>query len=244
MYSYKFGEAPVGKARLEDIEASYKDLAEVCSNIRGKPTAQALELLQKASEGKVPILFRKYISGLAHRHELGGRPGRYPKKAAKFVLHALISAISSAKAKSLSEDLLVVHAAANKKNVYPRLAPKGKRMHSYFETARVEIVVAERVPSKKEKKEGKPESKTITQAQKPASKPVQERKIESKVAEKKPEPVQAKPETNVQTKTEAKPEVKTGPKPETKIQAEAKAENKIQAKKAGPAPKAQKKGES
>ncbi|MFA5077638.1 MAG: uL22 family ribosomal protein [Candidatus Micrarchaeia archaeon] len=236
MYSYKFTDAPVGKARLEDVEASYKDLAEVCSNIRGKPAAKAVELLRAASEGKMPILYRKYISGLAHRHELGGKPGRYPKKSAKFVLNALISAISSAKAKSLSEDLLVVHASANRKSSFPRLAPKGKRMRSNFETARIEIVVAERVPSKKEKKETKSDSKAA-QIQKPESKAVaQTQKPEIKIAEKKPEP---KPEPKIQTKQEAKSEARPVAKPEVKT------ENKDQSKKAvNPAQKAQKKGES
>ncbi len=181
MYSCRFGDDVVGKARLEDADASYKDLAEVCSNIRGRSTAAALSLLEKAAQGEMPILYRKYISGLAHRKELCGKPGRYPKKAAKLVLGTLRSAIASAKAKGLSEDLIVIHAAANKKDVFPRLAPKGgKRSRSYYETARVEIVVREKVPTKKAGK--KPEAKK--EEPKAESRPAQEaaKKIETKPA--------------------------------------------------------------
>ncbi|VVB98478.1 50S ribosomal protein L22 [uncultured archaeon] len=162
MYSYKFDDNVVGKARLEDVDASFKDLAEVCSNIRGKDTAKAIVLLEKAATGEMPIRYTSYITKLAHRKELGGKPGRYPKKSAKLVLGTLRSAIASAKAKGLSEDLVVVHAAANKKDVFPRLSPKGgKRTRSYYETARIEIVVREKNPTKKveKKAEKKAEAK-------------------------------------------------------------------------------------
>ena len=205
MYSYKFGEYEVGKARVEDVDASYKDLAEVCSNVRGKGTEQALALLNKAATGEMPILYRKYISRLAHRGELGGKPGRYPKKAVKLVLGALISAIASAKAKGLSEDLMVVHAAANKKNVYPRLSPKGgKRSRSYLETARIEVVVAERKPATKVGAK-RPAQKTAPQ---PEKKP--EIKVEAKTGA-----GEAKP---AETKGESKPEAKPEPKDEAKAE--------------------------
>ncbi len=146
MYSYKSDNSIVGKARLEDIDASFKDIVEVCANIKGKNSFDALSLLEKAVIGEIPILYKKYITKLAHRKELGGKPGRYPKKAAKFVLETLKSALASARAKGLSDDLIIVHAAANKKNIFPRLAPKGgKRSRSYYETARIEIIVKESI---------------------------------------------------------------------------------------------------
>lgn len=211
MYSYKFNGAAVGKARLEDADASYKDLAEVCSSIRGKKTGDALGLLEKAAAGEIPILYRKYISRLAHRKELGGKPGRYPKKAARLVLGTLKSAIASAKAKGLSEDLTVAHAAANKKDVFPRLSPKGgRRTRSYYETARVEIVVREANPAKKPEQKKpevqkapaaapKPETQPAGAPQAPAAKPAQ------KPAEKKPEAAHEHAHPHVhESKVEAK----------------------------------------
>lgn len=176
MYSYKFDDTVVGKARLEDVDASFKDLSEVCSNIMGKTTAKAIALLEKAATGEMPIRYTSYITKLAHRKELGGKPGRYPKKSAKLVLGTLISAIASAKAKGLSEDLTVAHAAANKKDVFPRLSPKGgKRTRSYYETARIEIVVKETTPGKKPEKkdakkvEAKQAAKPVAKAAAPAA---------------------------------------------------------------------------
>lgn len=201
MYSYKFDEHVVGKARLEDVDASYKDLVEVCSNIRNRSSADAISLLEKAASGEMPILYRKYISRLAHRKELCGKPGRYPKKAAGLVLEALKSAIASAKAKGLSEDLIVVHAAANKKDVFPRLAPKGgKRSRSYYETARVEIVVREKRPSKKVEKKAEKKAEPTPEIKTPAPKAapaherehgyahVHESKIEAKAKKKQAAP--------------------------------------------------------
>ena len=176
MYSYKFDDNVVGKARLEDVDASFKDLAEVCNNIRGKDTSKAIALLEKAATGEMPIRYTSYITKLAHRKELGGKPGRYPKKAVKYVLGTLRSAIASAKAKGLSEDLVIIHVAANKKDVFPRLSPKGgKRTRSYYETARIEVVVREKNPTKKvsdkkaEKPVAKPAAKPETQNAKPAT---------------------------------------------------------------------------
>ena len=191
MYSYKFEkDVVVGKARLEDIDASYKDLVEVCSNIRGRETAKALALLEKAALGETPIRYRKYISHLGHRRELGGKPGRYPKKAAAFVLAALKSAIASAKSKGMSEDLKVAHVSANKKMTYPRMSPKGgKRSRSYLETARIEVVVCERVPGKK------------IDVEKSAAKPVAKAPA---------------PKTAAKSATSAKPEDKSEAKPEDK----------------------------
>ncbi|MBU0586463.1 50S ribosomal protein L22 [Candidatus Micrarchaeota archaeon] len=226
MYSYKFDDTVVGKARLEDIDASFKDLVEVCSNIRRRKVADALALLEKASKGEVPIRYRKYISNLGHRRELGGRPGRYPKKAAGFVLAALKSAMGSAKSKGLSEDLVIVHAAANKKNVLPRLASKGRRSRSFFETARIEIVVSE-VSSKKETvkttkkaqkkpKEVEAKAKSIPKdvPKTSESKPAVQKASEVKKAEKKPEAPETKnkavePKQEAETKNkvvEKKPE--------------------------------------
>jgi large subunit ribosomal protein L17e len=187
MYSHRFAEGvQAGKARLEGVDASYKDLAEVCANVRGMKLSEAMTLLEKASLGTFPIRFRKYISGLAHRKELCGRPGRYPKKSAAVVLGVLKSAVASAKAKGMSEDLVVVHACANMKSSLARLAPKGKRMRSNYETSRVEIVVVERTPTKAEMKKAaeKPGAKAVAKAE--AKPHVPEAKAEAKAPEQKP----------------------------------------------------------
>ncbi len=129
------------RARIEGVNASYKDLSEVCGRIRNKKTEWAVPFLEKASEGEVPILFRRHNKNLGHRRELGGRQGRYPEKAARIVLKALQSAISNGRNLGLGETYTVLAASANKKEIYPRMAPKGRQARSFLETSRVEIVL-------------------------------------------------------------------------------------------------------
>lgn len=67
-------------ARIEGVNASYKDLSEVCGRIRNKKTDWALEFLEKASDGDIPVLFKRHNRNLGHRRELGGRKGRFPDR--------------------------------------------------------------------------------------------------------------------------------------------------------------------
>lgn len=128
-------------ARLEGVNASYKDLAEVCGRIRNKKSDWALTFLTAASEMEIPVLFRRHNKKLGHRHELGGRKGRYPWKAAKIVLKTLQSAIANGKTMGLGEVYTIVAASANKKDIFPRMAPKGRTARSYLVTSRVEIIL-------------------------------------------------------------------------------------------------------
>ncbi len=160
MYSYimeKGKEGDFARARLEGVDASFKDLVEVCGSIRYRPADQAIRFLEEAADGKRPILFRSSNRHLGHRRELGGKKGRYPKKSARIVLGVLKSALANAQHKGLSEELIVTHACANKVSTYMRYASKGRRNPSALETARVEIVLKEKEgakrPAKKAHKE-------------------------------------------------------------------------------------------
>ena len=151
-YTYNIGnEADFAKARIEDVNASYKDLTEVCYNIRRRPADMAVEILEDAKAKKRPIRYRSHNTRMAHRKELQGQKGRWPVKSVAIVLKCLESAIANAKEKGLSEDLIVVHASANKKYSHMRYSSKGRRNTSKLETARVEIVLKEKVEGKKKR---------------------------------------------------------------------------------------------
>lgn len=167
MYSYiieKGKEGDFARARLEGVDASFKDLAQVCGNIRRRPVDQAIKFLEEASEGKRPVLYRSSNRHLGHRRELGGKKGRYPKKSARIVLGVLRSALANAQHKGLSEELIVTHACANKVSTYMRYSSKGRRNPSALETARVEIILKEREGAKR------PARKAQAEAQKAPSK--------------------------------------------------------------------------
>jgi large subunit ribosomal protein L22 len=140
-YSCSFEKESCASARLEGVDASYKDLSEVCGRIRRKDASWARAFLESAAEAEIPVLYKHHNKRLGHRRELGGRKGRYPWKAAGIVLKVLNSAIANGMTKGLGEGYTVLVATANKKASYPRMAPKGRTARSYYELARIEIVL-------------------------------------------------------------------------------------------------------
>ncbi len=205
-------------SRLEDVDASFKDLTQVCGRIKNKKSAWAMDFLKKAAEGTIPVLYRTHNKRLGHRKELRGRKGRYPKKAAAIVLKVLKSAIANGTVKGLGDEFIVIHASANKKHVYPRLAPKGRQSRSFLETARIEVVLrpASSVPKGVEvrapkKPDAKPEAKPEAKA-KPAPKAEK-----PEMPAPKAEPAKKEPEKKSAPKPEEKPAAKKdAPKPEDK----------------------------
>ncbi|MFP3215060.1 MAG: 50S ribosomal protein L22 [Candidatus Micrarchaeota archaeon] len=142
-------------AQRYDINASYKDLAAVCDAIRYMNAGAALDKLDRLIAMEMPIEYKRHNKHMGARHELGGRKGAYPIKAAKEVRLALINAIANANNKGLSgEDLYIVHAAANKTRILRRYPSRGTLawgrgmygrasiMHSDLEYAKVEIGLA------------------------------------------------------------------------------------------------------
>ncbi len=152
-YTIKENKESYAAARIEGVDASFKDLAQVCGRVRTLHTERAMDLLEGFSLGELPVLYKSHNKRLGHRKELGGQKGRYPKKAARIVFKLLQSAIANATLKGMIEPYVIVHVAANKKRNYPRSVPKGRRGRSDYETARVEIVIREKEIVKKEKKE-------------------------------------------------------------------------------------------
>lgn len=198
MYSYTIPEDKkdmYAMARAEDVEASYRDLSEVCGRIRNKDCARAVAFLEKAATGEIPVLFKRHNKKLGHRRELGGAKGRYPMKAAKAVLKALNSAIANSRVKGMSEELTIVHACANKRHDYPRMSAKGRRSMQHYATSRIEIVVKERVELPKD------ERKRRIETLKSAAKPKPEAKTEPPKVEVEPK---AEKKAEPETKTEAK----------------------------------------
>ncbi len=153
-------------AQFHDVDASYKDLSQVCRAIKGKPLAQAKKILEDAIAKKKAIPFKKFNKGMGHRSELGGRKGKYPIKEARLALALLENAEANALQKGLSEDKLFVrHAAAFKQNTFKRYRKfwvggssigYGKRaVWSDYVTCRAELALSEAEKSFEEKEKRK-----------------------------------------------------------------------------------------
>lgn len=184
-------------AKAENINASFKDLAEVCGRIRGKKAGWAIEFLGRVAEGKAAVLYKSHNKRMGHRRELGGKKGRYPQKAAKAVLKVLNSAIANGGVKGLGDEYDILHAIANKRYSYGRAAPKGRWARSDYETSRIEIILkslsevpkgVEVTPPKKEeekKETGKVEAK---KEEKEEAEEKPEKKTKKKSGKKKKKP--------------------------------------------------------
>ena len=143
-------------AQRYEMNASYKDLCAVCDAIRYRRASDALKILENVAELKAPIEYRRHNKHMGARHELHGRKGKYPSKAAKEVRLALVNAIANALNNAMDgNEMVVIHASANKTHIERRYPSKGSlawgrgmygrsaMMHSDLEYSKVEIALAE-----------------------------------------------------------------------------------------------------
>jgi len=173
---YAYNKKPIGRtarARLTRVNASWKDLGEVCRNVRGKDTEWAINFLKEAAVKKKAILFLRHNKSKGHRRELGGKQGGFPVKSVKAVLNVLESAHANALKLGLAPTK-IVHIISNKQATYPRMSPKGRRIRHDYEVAFIEVVLEEtqkKVEAPKKTDVPKIEvKKTETKAAEPAKK--------------------------------------------------------------------------
>ncbi len=154
-YSYNRNREGLVFAQRYNINASYKDLVAVCDAVRYLKARNAFDVLDGVMAQKKAIAYKRFSKHMGARHELGGRKGGYPVKAANEVRLALLNAIGNAKGKGLDgEDMFIVHSSANKTRIERRYPSKGSitwgrgmygrgaMNHSDIEYAKVEIGLA------------------------------------------------------------------------------------------------------
>jgi len=148
------------KSQVYDQNASYKDLTQVCRAIRGRQADEARTVLEECVSLKKAIPYFRHAKGCGARGELGGKKGRYPKKEARIMLGLVNDAVANAKHMGMDEKkLYVAHAAGYKQNSFHRhrrywaggsILGYGKQATwADYETARAEVVLAEREPRPK-----------------------------------------------------------------------------------------------
>ncbi len=150
-YSYKVrDETKIAKAVQFDIPVSIKDMREVVAVIRGMKVSEAKELLKRVIEKKEAIPFKRYKGKQSHRRGLAdkyGWPiGRYPVKAATYLLRLLEHVEANAENKGLDKEKLIIkHIAAHKGMTLKRWMPRafGRATPKYRRTSHVEIIVEE-----------------------------------------------------------------------------------------------------
>ncbi|MCS7122152.1 MAG: 50S ribosomal protein L22 [Archaeoglobaceae archaeon] len=114
------------KAMGYEMPISFKHAVEICGEIRGKKLLQAMKFLEEVVSMKKAVRFKKYKKKVPHKSSLEKwYAGRYPKKAAMYILDVLKNLEANAKYKGLDlEKLVIVHAQAQKGRVLKRYWPR------------------------------------------------------------------------------------------------------------------------
>lgn len=146
----EYEESKTAKALLREAPVSIRDLYNVCKAVRGMRLTQAKSYLQNVIDMKEAVPYWRHNAGASHKPNLeerwGIKSGRYPRKAAKYVLKLLDNLEVNAGSKGLeTEKLRIVHIAAHKGLTLKRFIPRafGRSSKKYRYTSNIEAVVAE-----------------------------------------------------------------------------------------------------
>ncbi|MEM1873601.1 MAG: 50S ribosomal protein L22 [Acidilobaceae archaeon] len=143
-------ESKIAKAVMWDVPVHPKVMREVCSVLKGMRLADAKKYLERVVELEEPVPFRRSYRKQAHRRGLAdkwGWPiGRYPVKAARYLLKLLENVENNAEVKGLDlEKLRIIHIASHKGMTLKRWMPRafGRATPKFRVTSHVEVVVSE-----------------------------------------------------------------------------------------------------
>jgi large subunit ribosomal protein L22 len=153
-WGYSIGEEKLDpeksvKASAREIRVSHKAAREVCRTLKGMMLTQAKNYLKDVVAKKKPVPYKRFKKKLGHRHGLDHAcAGRYPVKAAKYILKLLESAEANAENKGLDIDRMrIIHMASHQgmkaKSFQPRA--QGSASPSYETMIHVEVALEELV---------------------------------------------------------------------------------------------------
>jgi large subunit ribosomal protein L22 len=131
-----------------ELPISPKAAREICACIKGLSLEAAKKLLEEVINLKRPIPYKRYFKKVPHRHELSGWPaGRYPTKAAKYILKVLKNVEANAENKGLDTSrLYIIHAASHRGFKIRKYIPRafGRSTPFFHVLTHIEVAVEER----------------------------------------------------------------------------------------------------
>jgi large subunit ribosomal protein L22 len=144
-YSFEgFDPAVHVRASGREVNVSPKAAREVALSIKGMPITGAIELLERVSEKKMAIAFRRHKLKVGHRSELQGFPtGSYPVKTAKAFLSVLRNLQSNSEFKGLDpERVKIIHASAYAGRTVKDYVPRafGRSSPNFHQLVHIEVV--------------------------------------------------------------------------------------------------------
>ena len=165
-----------------NLPVSRKVAYEVTNHIRGRTIEKAIAILKDVQAIKTPVPYKRYNKDTPHRKG-NFAAGRFPEKAAGYIIPLLESLKSNADDKGLSGELILIHSAANMTGKRYRAG----RIRGVKRTTHVEFVAAPVKKAAEPKKETKPAAKEKSKVEKKVVKPkAEEKPIEKPKVEEKP----------------------------------------------------------
>lgn len=174
--SYQGNMEKAAIASGRNLPVSWKVAYEIGNAVRGKSIEKVIAFLERVIAGTEAVPYKRFNSDVGHKP---GKiaAGRYPIKAAEYVLNLVKSARSNAEDKGLDLEILqLVHFSSGRGSSQWRY---GRQRRRKMKSTHIDVVVAEN-PSLA-KKEVKKDKKVVT---KDAKKEVKaEAKVETKTVE-------------------------------------------------------------
>jgi len=116
-YSFPINQLPdiskIALARGYELPIKWKHAREIANAImeKGMMLKEAIEYLERVAKLEKPVPFKRFKGNVGHRkgmHEFKWPAGRYPQKAARYLLKVLRNALNNARQKNLNEDRLKI----------------------------------------------------------------------------------------------------------------------------------------
>lgn len=157
-YCYQeYDPAIMARAIGKNMNCSTKHAVEICRMIKNMNLQRAKKELSEVIEFKRAVPFKRYNKNVAHKKTM--MSGRYPVKAAKFILALLKSVEKNAQSKGMgTADLEIIHINANKASTPLRY---GRKIGVETKRTHVEVVVKE-VPKEKTAKQKNNQKEKLT----------------------------------------------------------------------------------
>jgi len=147
------GEGKLARALGRELRISLKESVEIAKVIKGMKLDEAISYLEKVIRKEVPVPYTRHRKQIAHRSSVNNQfpewktpVGRYPVKAARYILKVLRNARNNAENQGLDpERLVIVHAAAHKGRYLKRYMPRafGRATPWFSITTNFEVIVKE-----------------------------------------------------------------------------------------------------
>ncbi|MEZ0290467.1 MAG: 50S ribosomal protein L22 [Sulfolobales archaeon] len=146
-------EEKTAKALGRELPISFKESEEIAKVIKGMRLDEAIKYLENVVQLREPVPMTRHNKQLSHHSGVAEKfpkwrvpVGRYPVKAARYILRVLRNARNNAENKGLDpEKLVIVHAAAHRGRYLKRYMPRAfaRATPKFRSYTNFEIVVRE-----------------------------------------------------------------------------------------------------